>query len=109
MGNEENCILCNQGVEEGDQLDDVGSRCTLKDEEGKEKKHPMDTIIDQAKKLHTENLVTILERNKLSKIKTYIHKTCKTTLRNNSRKRLSSSTDQEASKRQRTRSEYFNF
>ena len=69
----------------------------------------MNTIIDQAKKLHMENLVTILERNKLSKIKTYIHKTCRTTLRNNSRKRLSSSTDQEASKRQRTRSEYCNF
>ena len=62
----------------------------------------MHTIIDQAKKLHMENLVTILERNKLFKIKTYIHKVCRTTLRNNW-KGLSSSTDQEASKRQRTR------
>ena len=69
LGNEENCILCDQGVKEGDQLDDVGSRWTLKEEEGKEKKHRMDTIIDEAKKLHMENLVTILERNKLSKIK----------------------------------------
>ena len=106
LGNEENCILCDQGVKEGDQLNDTGSRWTLKCDEDKEKKHPMDTIIDQAKKLRMENLVTIPERNKLSKIKTYIHKTCRTTLRNNLRKRLPSSTDQEANKRQRTRSEY---
>ena len=106
LGNEENFILCDQGVKEGDQLNDIGSRWTLKDEEDKEKKHPMDTIIDQAKKLPKENLVTILERNKLSKIKSYIHKTCRTTLRNNSWKRLSSSTDQEVNKHQRTRSEY---
>ena len=101
LGNEENCILCDQGVKERDQLNDIGSRWMVKDEEDKKKTHPMDTIIDQAKKLHMENLVTILLRNKLSKIKTYIHKTCRTTLRNNSRKRLSSSTDQEANKRQR--------
>ena len=56
-----------------------------------------------------ENLLTILERKKLSKIKPYIYKTCRTTLRNNSSKRLSSSTDQEANKHQRTRSEYGNF
>ena len=104
LGNEENCILCDQGVKEGDQLNDIGSRWTLKDEEDNKKKHLMDTIIDQARKLHMENLVTILERNNLSKIKT-----CRTTLRNNSWKRLSSSTDQEANKRQRTRSEYCNF
>ena len=93
LGCEENCILCDQDVKEDDKLNDIGSRWTLKDEEDKEKKHPMDTIIDQAKKLHMEKLVKILERNKLPKIKTYIHKTCRTTLRNNSRKRLSSSTD----------------
>ena len=69
----------------------------------------MDTIIYQAKKLHMENLVTILETNKLSKMKTYTHKTCRKTPRNNSQKRLSSFTDQEVSKRRRTRSEYFNF
>ena len=69
----------------------------------------MDTIINQAKKLHMENIVTILETNKLSKMKTYIHKTCWKTQRNNSQKRLSSSTDQEVSKHRRTRSEYFNF
>ena len=102
LGNEENCILCDQGVK-GDPLNDTGTRWTLKDEEDKEKKHPLVTIIDQAKKLHRENLLTILERNKLSKIKAYIYKTCRTTLRNNSQKRLSSSTDQEANKRQRTR------
>ena len=108
LGIEENCILCDQGVKEGDQSNDIGSRWTIKDEEDKEKKHPMDTIIDQAKKLHMENPVTILERDKLSKIKTYIHKTCRTTLRNNSRKRLSPATNQESNKRQRTRSEYGN-
>ena len=69
LGNEENCILCDQGVKEGDQSNDIGSRWTIKDEEDKEKKHPMDTIIDQAMKLHMENLVAILERNKLSKKK----------------------------------------
>ena len=29
LGNEQNCILCDQGVKEGDQLNDVGSRWTL--------------------------------------------------------------------------------
>ena len=76
----------------------------FKDEEDKEKKHPMDTIIDQTKKLHRENLLTILKRNKFSKIKTYINKTCRKTLRNNLPKR--SSTDQEANKHQTTRTEY---
>ena len=76
----------------------------FKDEEDKEKKHPMDTIIDQTKKLHRENLLTILKRNKFSKIKTYINKTCRKTLRNNLPKR--SSTDQEANKRQTTHSDY---
>ena len=45
----------------------------------------------------------------MSKIKTFIRKTCRTTLRNNSRERLSSSTDQEANKPQRSRSAYGNF
>ena len=108
LRNEEDCILCDRGVKEGDQISDIGSRWTLKDNEDKEKKHPIDCIVDQAKRLHMKNLLTILERNKLSKIKTYIHKTCKTTLRNNSRKRLSSSTDQEANKCRRTCSEYCN-
>ena len=76
QGNEENCILCDQGIKEGDQLNDIGLRWAFKDEQDKEKKHPMDTIINQAKKLHMENIVTILETNKLSKMKTYIHKTC---------------------------------
>ena len=38
LGNEENCILCDQGVKVDDQLNDIGSRWTLKDEEDKEKK-----------------------------------------------------------------------
>ena len=69
----------------------------------------MDTIIDEAKKLDIKNLITIPETKILSKIETYIHKTCRKTPRNNSRKRLSSFTDQEVSKRQRTHSEYCNF
>ena len=35
LGNEENCIFGDQGVTEGDQLNDIGSRWTLKDEEDK--------------------------------------------------------------------------
>ena len=67
MGNEENGILFDQDVKEGVQLNDIGSRWTFKDEKDKEKIYPMDNIIDQAKKLHMGNVVTILERNKLSK------------------------------------------
>ena len=67
----------------------------------------MDTIIDQGKKLHMGNLVTIQQRNK-SKIKTCIHKTSRTTLINHSRKGLSPSTA-EAKKRQKARSEFGNF
>ena len=101
--NEENkCIICDQCVKEGDQLNEIGSRWTLKDEECKDKKHPMDTIIEQAEKLHMEILFATLTNNKLSKVKTFIHKTCRTTSRNNSCKRLSLSIDLESSKRQRT-------
>ena len=39
LGNEENCILCDQGVK-GDPLNDTGTRWTLKDEEDKEKNIP---------------------------------------------------------------------
>ena len=67
MGNEKNGILFDQDVKEGIQLNDIGSRWTLKDEKDKEKIYPMDNIIDQTKKLHMGNVVTILERNKLSK------------------------------------------
>ena len=56
-----------QDVKEGIELNYIGSRWTPKDEEDKEKKYPMDNIIDQAKKLHKANVATILEKNKLSK------------------------------------------
>ena len=110
LGNEEDsCIICDEGVKQDDQLNEIGSRWTLKDEDDKNKKHPMDVIIEQAEKLQMENLVAVLVRNKQSKVKTFIHKSCRTTLRNNSRKRLSSSTGQEPSKQKRTRSEYGEF
>ena len=37
LRNEENCILCDQGVKERDQLNDIGSRWMVKDEEDKKK------------------------------------------------------------------------
>ena len=40
LGNKENCILCDQGVKEGDQLHNIGSRWKLEDEEDKEKNIP---------------------------------------------------------------------
>ena len=40
LGNKENCILCDQGVKEGDQLHNTGSRWKLEDEEDKEKNIP---------------------------------------------------------------------
>lgn len=67
----------------------------------------MDIIIDQGKKLRMENLLTAQQRNK-SKIKTYIDKTCRTTLINHSRKGLSPSTE-EAKKHHKARSQFGNF
>ena len=110
MGNEEDsCIISDEGVKQDDQLNEIGSRWTLKDADDKNKKHSMDVIIEQAEKLQMENLVAVLVRNKQSKVKTFIHKSCRTTLRNCSRKRLSSSTGQKPSKQKRTRSEYGEF
>lgn len=60
--------------------------------------------------LQMESPTTVLEKKiKLSKITTIIFKTCRITLRNKSRNRLLSSTDQPSSKRQRTRSDIENF
>ena len=49
LGNEENYILCDQGVKEGDQLNDIGSRWTLKDEEDKEKNIPCIPLLTKQK------------------------------------------------------------
>ena len=49
LGNEENCILCDQGVKEGDQLNGIGSRWTLKDEEDKEKNIPWIPLLTKQK------------------------------------------------------------
>ena len=88
IGSKDNfCGICDQGIKDDDQLNEIGLRWTLQDDEEKEKTHPMDTIIDQVKKLPMESIVTILDNNKQSKTATYIHKTCRITLRNNSRKK----------------------
>ena len=56
LGNEENYILCDQVVKGGDQLNDIGWLWSLKDEEDKDKKHAMVSIIDQAKIYTWKNL-----------------------------------------------------
>ena len=79
------------------------------DEDENNKKHPMGVIIKQAEKLQMDNLVAAIVRNKQSKVKTFIHKSCRATLWNNSRKWLLSFTGQEPNKEKRTRSDYSEF
>lgn len=79
------------------------------DEEGKWKRIPIDTVIQQVKALQMESFKTVPEK-KLRHLKEQHlfsrHLFCRTTLRNKSQNRLPSSADQSSGKQQRTRSYY---
>lgn len=75
------CIRCQKGLIEGDQLNHVGSK--FRDDQNKQ--HPIDTLISYAEKLKIEALVSILKYNKENKVNTYIHLSCRNSLKNKSR------------------------
>ena len=77
------CIRCQKGLIEDDQLNHVGSK--FRDKQNKQ--HPIDTLISYAEKLKIEALVSILKYNIENKVNTYIHLSCRNSLKNKSRKK----------------------
>ena len=75
------CIRCQKGLIEGDQLNHVGSR--FRDDQNKQ--HPIGTLISYAEKLKIEVFVSILKHNKENKANTYIHLSCRNSLKSKSR------------------------
>ena len=74
------CIYCHKGFTEGDTLIHVGSRC----HDDQNKQHPINTLTIYAEKLKKEDLVSLLKDNKERKINTYIHLSCRNSLKNQS-------------------------
>ena len=94
------CVKCNTGSIDADKLNQVGSKYR----QGRDEKHPIDTIIEHAEKLQLTDLAEKLKENKLNDTPTYIHLSCRTSLKNSSRKRSSTDTDDNLSKRPARRS-----
>ena len=74
------CMRCQKGLTEGDQLNHVGSK--FRGDQNKQ--HPIDTLISYTEKLKIEALVSILKYNKENKVNTYIHLSCRNSLKNKS-------------------------
>ena len=77
------CIRCQKGLIEDDQLNHVGSK--FRDKQNKQ--HPIDTLISYAEKLKIEALISTLKYNIENKVNTYIHLSCRNSLKNKSRKK----------------------
>ena len=71
------CIYCHKGFTEGDTLIHVGSR--YRDDQNKQ--HPIKTLIIYAEKLKKEDLGSLLKDNKERKVHTYIHLSCRNSLK----------------------------
>ena len=80
---EQVCIRCQKELVEGDQLNHIGSK--FRDDQNKQ--HPIDTLINYGEKLKIEALVSILKYNKENKVNTYIHLSCRNSLKSKSRKK----------------------
>ena len=86
MDEDKLCVVCGKGETDGDNLNQVGRFWNQENE----KEHPLNTLITLAKKCDLKDLSSKLISNKTNNIITYIHKSCRTNLRNQSRKRKSS-------------------
>ena len=101
------CVNCAEGSRDGDPLNHVGSRF----QGGEDKKHPLDTITEHATKLKLDALVTKLNEHKQQQIPTYIHLSCRSFLKNQSRPKRKTAVEEElgSSKRISRRSEVEKF
>ena len=75
------CIRCQKELIEGDQLNHVGSKFP----HDQNKEHPIQTLTSYDGKLKIEALVSLLKYNKENKVNTYIHLSCRNSLKNKSR------------------------
>ena len=76
-------IRCQKVLIEGHQLNHVVSKFC----DNQNKQHPIDTLISYAEKLKIEALISILKYNKENKVNTYIHLSCRNSLKYKSRKK----------------------
>ncbi|XP_047133401.1 uncharacterized protein LOC124811573 [Hydra vulgaris] len=77
------CVKCGEDVRMHDPLNHVGSKYS----DSSKKKHPLTAIIEHAMKLNLDTFVDKLKLNKRTKANTYIHLSCRSFLKNRSRKR----------------------
>ena len=91
------CVKCGEGPKDDDILNQVGRNWSTK----KGTANPLNTLIDLAVKSRLTSLESTLQHNKQEKIYTFIHLSCHTKLRNQTRprKEASSSTVESTSKR----------
>ena len=105
---EKQCVKCGEGHKTGDSLNHVGSKYR----EGNDKMHPLDTIINHAVKLKLDDLEARLRENKTNQIPTFIHLSCRNFLKNQSRPKWTSTSQDEigsAKRISRSEIERFNF
>ena len=92
------CVICNQGENDENILNQIGKYWNP--EKGTE--NPFNTLIAQATKCGLDNLSLKLSSNKDNKTTTYIHHSCRTKLRNQTRsnkRELTTSEQSSSSKR----------
>lgn len=98
------CVKCGEGTRDGDPLNQIGRFWS----EEKGPANPLNTLIDYAFKSNLTSLESKLKSNKEKKIPTYIHLSCRTRLKNQSRSKRAASTGAEHSSK-RKNSECFDF
>ena len=67
--NDKICILCGKNLKENDPLNHVGAQYW----DNQNKKHPLQTILEQAQALKLDNLASSIEQNLQNKTPTFIH------------------------------------
>lgn len=75
------CVFCGEEKKENDRLNQVGAHWS----EDKGTPNPINSLIDYAEKCNLAELHSVLESNKVSGKKTFIHSTCRVRLKNQSR------------------------
>ena len=100
-GDEKVCIRCNEtSKEDEDRLNHVGSKFI----EGKNRKHPIGTLVEQASNVGLSELVECLADYKHQKKAVYIHLSCRTALKNNARKKKNETSEEQTTEIEAKRS-----
>ena len=69
FSNDKICIRCDESLKENDPLNYVGARY----QDNQNEKHPLQTILEQAKALKLNNLASYIEENLQNKTPTFSH------------------------------------